>query len=81
MSKKKNETNESLKFLRQIGFPLKDWVMYYPNSDYNNDAIKILEDYKYRYSFTASCGTTILKKKNRYYLNRYNIKDFNFKNF
>lgn len=55
--------------------------MYYPNSDYNNDAIKILEDYKYRYSFTASCGTTILKKKNRYYLNRYNIKDFNFKNF
>jgi hypothetical protein len=81
MSNKKNERNKSLIFLRQIRFSLKDWVMCYPNSDYNNDTIKILEDYKCRYSFTDSCGTTILNKKKRYHLNIYNIKDFNFKNF
>ena len=77
----KNEINESLKFLKKIGVPLKDWVMCYPYGDYNNDTIKILEDFKCGYAFIDSGGTTILNKKNRYHLNRYDIKDFKFKNF
>ncbi len=72
----KEEIINSLKFLTQIGASTKDWIMCYPYGAYNNDTVKLLDEYKCGIAFKDSGGETILTIDRRYDLARYDTNDF-----
>ena len=72
----KEEIINSLKFLTQIGASTKDWMMCYPHGAYNNDTVKLLDEYNCGIAFKDSGGETILDIDRRYDLARYDTNDF-----
>ena len=72
----KEEIINSLKFLTQIGASTKDWIMCYPHGAYNNDTVKLLDEYKCGIAFKDSGGETTLSIDRRYDLARYDTNDF-----
>ena len=54
----------------------KDWMMCYPHGAYNNDTVKLLDEYNCGIAFKDSGGETILDIDRRYDLARYDTNDF-----
>lgn len=72
----KKDINNTINFLKKIQSPTKNWIMCYPYGDYNNDTISILDKSNCIMAFKDDGGETILNPKNRFYLTRYDIKEF-----
>ena len=74
--KQENEVNETLKFLRKVGVPMKDWVMAYPYGVYNDSLIEILKKSGCALAFTTKVDIANLTKENAYTLERLDTNDF-----
>jgi peptidoglycan/xylan/chitin deacetylase (PgdA/CDA1 family) len=69
-----NEIKQTKKFLKKIKTNLNSLIMCYPHGSYNNDTIKILKKEKFLCALKYNGG--INNFKNRFELNRIDIKDF-----
>jgi peptidoglycan/xylan/chitin deacetylase (PgdA/CDA1 family) len=63
LSEQKLEINNSLRFLKKIGAPTKNWIMCYPYGAYNKLTLSILKNKKCLYGFTTQKGVANLEKK------------------
>lgn len=65
---------KSLKFLRKINSPTKNWIMCYPYGGYNDSTVNIIESLGSIIGFTSKPG--ISKISDRYNLKRLDTNDF-----
>ena len=70
-----NEIDMSMKFLKSIGAPTKDWAMCYPYGAYNESLIRILKKKKCKIGFTTKVNTATLSKENAFTLERIDTND------
>ncbi len=66
----------SLKFLKNLGVNLNEWIMCYPYGSYNSVTLKILKENKCSIGLTTKVGLANLKKYKILELNRLDTNDF-----
>ena len=66
----------SLKFLKKIGAPTRNWIMCYPYGGYNEDTLNILKSYNCSIGLTVKPGLANLKPSKMLELNRFDTNDF-----
>jgi peptidoglycan/xylan/chitin deacetylase (PgdA/CDA1 family) len=72
----KLDINKTIQFLKSINAPTKNWIMCYPYGDCNKNTIDILQNSECALAFKDTGGQTLLEKKKKYELARYDIKEF-----
>jgi len=72
----KNDIEQSMGLLEQVGAPTKDWVMCYPYGAYNSDTIKVIKDLSCSIGVTTKPEVARLDCSNRYALPRFDTNDF-----
>ena len=70
------EINLSLKFLKNIGASVKDWIMCYPHGDYNSETLDLLKEKNCSIGLTSKTGLNQLNKNNLFELLRFDTNDF-----
>ncbi len=70
------EINLSLKFLKNIGASVKDWIMCYPHGDYNSETFDVLREKNCFIGLTSKSGLNQLNKNNLFELLRFDTNDF-----
>jgi peptidoglycan/xylan/chitin deacetylase (PgdA/CDA1 family) len=70
------EIDSSLKFLKDVGSRIEDWIMCYPYGAYNSDTLSILKDRKCAIGLTTKVGIAKISKVSGLELPRYNTNDF-----
>jgi len=70
------EIEKSLKFLKSIKAPIKNWIMCFPYGAYNNNTLKILKKKKCLIGLTTKSGESDLKNDNLLKLNRFDTNHF-----
>ena len=66
----------SLKFLKKVGSPIKNWIMCYPWGGYNDDTLKILKSNHCSVGLTTSSGLAQLDHSKMLELKRLDTNDF-----
>ena len=70
------DIKKSLKFLKNVGSNLNEWIMCYPYGSYNNDTLKILKQNKCSIALTTKNGLVNLSDYKNLELNRLDTNDF-----
>jgi peptidoglycan/xylan/chitin deacetylase (PgdA/CDA1 family) len=70
------EIDSSLKFLKNVGSSLSDWIMCYPYGSYNKDTLEILKDRNCAVGFTTRPGTAKISQLYELELPRYDTNNF-----
>jgi peptidoglycan/xylan/chitin deacetylase (PgdA/CDA1 family) len=76
LEQQKEEILKSLNFLSKIGADMNSWTMCYPYGNYNNDTLKLLEQYKCKLALTTDVNVTNLENYHKYKLPRLDTNDF-----
>jgi peptidoglycan/xylan/chitin deacetylase (PgdA/CDA1 family) len=71
----KKDIEKSLNFLKEIGAPIKNWIMCYPYGSFDDNTISILKEKNCSYAFTTIPGIANLDK-DRFKLPRKDTNDF-----
>tara|TARA_Y100001935_G_C17308994_1_gene514407 strand:- start:2031 stop:2981 length:951 start_codon:yes stop_codon:yes gene_type:complete len=74
--KQRDEIVKSIKFLKTVNSPTKNWIMCYPYGAYNKSLIKILKEKGCALGFTTKVDFANLSKKNAFTLSRFDTNDF-----
>lgn len=71
-----SEIDLSLKFLKEIGAPIDNWIMCYPYGEYNDDTLSILRSKKCAVGLTTKVGFAELNQLGCLELARFDTNDF-----
>ena len=74
--KQRDELVKSIKFLKTVNSPIKNWVMCYPYGAYNKSLIEILKEKGCALGFTTKVDFAYLSPKNAFTLSRFDTNDF-----
>ena len=70
------EIELTLEFLKNVGAPIKKWIMCYPFGAYNSETLSLLKEKNCSAGLTIKIGTNNLAKDNLFKLKRFDTNDF-----
>ena len=70
------EIELTLEFLKNVGAPIKKWIMCYPFGAYNSETLSLLKEKNCSAGLTIKIGANNLAKDNLFKLKRFDTNDF-----
>ncbi len=76
LEEQEKDIKQSLKFLKSVGAPTKDWVMCYPYGAYNDSTLSLLKKFDAAIGITTEVRVANLEVDNPFTLPRLDTNDF-----
>jgi peptidoglycan/xylan/chitin deacetylase (PgdA/CDA1 family) len=71
----KYEIEKTIDFLNLIGCDMENWTMCYPYGSYNENTIKLMNEFNFRLAFTTNIDVVSLQNCDKYRLSRLDTND------